>query len=400
MQIQDFFLQLVIIFLSARLFGEWAARFKIPSVIGELLAGIILGPSIFGLINPTDTIRLLADIGIILLLFEVGLETDFYRLKQTGIKPVIVALIGVIVPFALGFFICYTFFNLSFLVSFLVGCTLTATSIGITVRVLTDLKRQSSDEAQIVLGAAVIDDIIGIILLSVVHEVASGKTIEAWNVGKIALFIFLFLLFAPFAAKLISSIIRHYEDKSEIPGLIPTSMVALILFFGWMAHKVGAPELLGGFAAGLAMSPHFFGGLGNFLKINEAFTHKIELQMKPIIHIFAPIFFVTVGLSLNMREISWDSTFIWLLSISLLIAAVIGKLASGFALLKAPSRMKWAVGLAMIPRGEVGLIFIELGKSSKTLNQDIYAALLIVIAVTTMLTPLAMRYFYGRFASK
>jgi len=178
MEIQDFFLQLVVILFAARFLGELAAKIKVPSVIGELLAGVLLGPSILSLIEPTEVIKLLAEIGIILLLFEVGLETDFNRLKQTGVKPLIVAFGGVVIPFALGFVISDYLFGLSLLTSLLMGCTLTATSIGITMRVLTDLKRQSSDESQIVLGAAVIDDIIGIILLSIVYEFLYVKRIN------------------------------------------------------------------------------------------------------------------------------------------------------------------------------------------------------------------------------
>lgn len=397
MEIQNFFLQLFIILFAARFLGEFVAKFNVPSVIGELFAGVLLGPSLLHIIEPTKVIKLLAEIGIILLLFEVGLETNFTRLKKTGFRPFAVALGGVVIPFALGFFISYELFQLSLLISLFIGGTLTATSIGITIRVLTDLKRQKGDESQIVLGAAVIDDIIGIILLSVLYEFSLGKGINYLDIGKIALFIVLFLLLAPIIAKMISSIIKYYEDKSEIPGLIPSTTVALILFFAWLAHAVGAPELLGGFAAGLALSPQFFSPLGKFLNINEAFSHKIENQMKPIIYLFAPIFFVTVGLSLNLREIDWQSSFIWLLSLSLLVVALLGKLLSGFLLMRDTSWMKWAVGLAMIPRGEVGLIFAELGRANKILDNDLYAALLIVIAVTTMLTPFAMRYFYNHY---
>lgn len=397
MEVEDFFLQLFIILFAARLLGEFAAKFNIPSVIGELFAGVLLGPSLLHFIEPTKIIKLLAEIGIILLLFEVGVESNFTRLQKTGLKPFIVAFGGVVIPFVLGFFISYQLFQLNLLISLFVGSTLTATSIGITVRVLTDLKRQKGDEAQIVLGAAVIDDIIGIILLSVLYEFSLGKGIDYLGVSKIAVFIVLFLLLAPIIAKIISSVIKYYEKKSEIPGLIPSMTVALILFFAWLAHQVGAPELLGGFAAGLALSPHFFAPLGRFLNIDEGFSHKIESQMKPIIYLFAPIFFVTVGLSLNLREINWQSGFIWLLSFSLTLAAILGKLFSGFLLMKEKRWMKWAVGLAMIPRGEVGLIFAELGRTNQILDHDLYAALIIVIAVSTILTPFAMRYFYQHY---
>lgn len=397
--LENFFLQLVLILLSARLLGEIAAHFNIPSVIGELFAGVLLGPSLLNLIEPTETIQLLAEIGIILLLFEVGLETDIARLAKTGLKPFIVAIGGVLTPFFLGFLVSYYFFHLSLLVSLFVASTLTATSIGITIRVLSDLKQQTSEESQIVLGAAVIDDIIGIILLSILYEFSTGEGINIFNIGEILIFICLFLVLAPIAAKFISSFIKRYEAKSEIPGLLPTTIISLILLFAWIAHEVGAPALLGGFAAGLALSRQFFVPGGRFLnslnKIDENFIHKVEKQMKPIIHLFTPIFFVTVGLSLNMRDINWNSSFIWLFSSLILLVAILGKFSSGFLLLKENKWIKWAVGIAMIPRGEVGLIFAEVGKSNDIFDNDVYASMIIVIAITTIFTPFFMRFFYN-----
>ena len=400
MEIQNFFLQLVVILVSARFLGEFAAKFKIPSVIGELFAGLIFGPSLLNLIEPTEIIKLLAEIGIILVLFEVGIETDFRKLTKTGSKPFLVAIIGVMAPFILGYLVSSQIFQLNLLTSLFIGSTLTATSIGITMRVLTELKKQASDETQIILGAAVIDDIIGIVLLSVLFEFSQGGGISFFNIGKILMFICLFLFLAPIAGKLISGIIKHYALKSEIPGLIPSLTVALILFFAWIAHLVGAPELLGGFAAGIALSRQFILPLGSFFHIGEEFSHKVEKEMKPIVHLFAPIFFFTIGLSLNLREINWESGFIWLLTLSILIAAILGKLFSGFVLLKENSWVKWAVGLAMIPRGEVGLIFAEMGRNGNVFDKDVYASLILIIAITTIFTPFVMRAFYNHGKNK
>ncbi len=395
MWIQDFFLQLVVILFIARLFGEVAVRFNLPSVIGELIAGLIIGPSLFNLIHPTETIRLLAEIGIVLLLFEVGLETDIHRLMKTGSKPFIVALGGVVLPFVFGFFLSYSVFKLSLIVSLFIGSTLTATSIGITMRVLSELKKQATHEAQIVLGAAVIDDIIGIILLSILFEFANGGGVSILNVGKIILFVSAFLLIAPIAAKFIANFIQNYSKKSTIPGLLPATIVTLILFFAWLAHQVGAPPLIGGFAAGLALSKQFFLPLGPSFAVEQHFSEKVEKQMQPIVHLFTPIFFVTIGLSLNLKTIPWDSPFIWGLSLSLLMAALLGKVLSGFLLIKEKQMVRWAIGIAMIPRGEVGLIFAEIGKSSGAFNNDLYAAMIIVIAVTTILAPFMLRFFYS-----
>jgi Kef-type K+ transport system membrane component KefB len=136
--------------------------------------------------------------------------------------------------------------------------------------------------------------------------------------------------------------------------------------------------------------------MGKFLHFDENFSHKVDKQMKPLIHLFAPIFFVTVGLSLNLRDINWNSQFVWFFSVTMITAAIIGKLASGFLLIGEKKWIKWAVGLAMIPRGEVGLIFAEVGLTNKVIDANLYAAMIIVISFTTVFAPFALRYFYSK----
>jgi len=389
------FLQvLLIILLTARIFAELAARLKTPSVIGELVAGVVLGPSLLGWIEPFEAIKLLAEIGIILLLFEVGLETDLMKLTRSGWKSIVVALGGFILPFVFGFLLSFSVFGLPMLVSLFIGGTLTATSIGITVRVLSDLKVQQGHEGQVVLGAAVLDDIFGVVLLALLYEFAIGGGVNFINTGKVLLFIGIFFVLAPIAAKIISVIIKRLDKTTEVPGLIPAMMVSLVLFFAWLAKEVGAPEMLGGFAAGLALSRRFFLPLGVALHADPKFARRIEGQMSPIVHLFTPIFFVMVGLSLNLREIDWSSFHIWGLSLALFVAAVLGKFAGALVI-----RESWAsrfiIGVAMIPRGEVGLIFAELGRQSDVLDNETYAALIIVIALTTLLPPFVMKGFYN-----
>lgn len=395
--LENFFIQLVLILLSARFLGELVARAKIPSVIGELLAGILIGPSLLGLVEPSATITILAQIGIVLLLFEIGLETDVVKLAKSGLAASLAALAGVITPFLLGFVLSYSVFELELLPSLFIGSTLTATSIGITLRVLGDLNRKSSHEAHIVLGAALIDDILGIVFLSVLYEFATGGQVEILKGTKVLLFIILFLCLAPILVRCISSLIKRYETTSEIPGLLPTTVISLILLFSAFAHGLGAPELLGGFAAGLALSGKFFLPLPNAFQVDTNFSHRVEKQMRPLVHLFTPIFFVNVGLSLNLRELTWDSSFFWWGSLAFLMAAVLGKLASGFVLLRESFFVRLAVGIAMIPRGEVGLIFAEIGKTNGVLNQETYAVLIVVIALTTIFTPVALRTFYTHF---
>lgn len=395
MEAHTFLIQLVIILLSARLVGEIAAYFQVPSVIGELVAGIIIGPSILGLVEISNPIHLLAQIGIILLLFEVGIETDIGHLSSAGVKALIVAIGGVVLPLVLGFFISYSLFDFSLLASLFIASTLTATSIGITLRVLRDLKQQNSPEAQIIIGAAILDDIIGIVLLAMLYEFSVSGEINLWNTGKVLLFIILFFFISPILAKIVSQIIKKWDEKSDIPGLLPTTIVSLILLFAWTAHSLGAPELLGGFAAGLALSRQFFFPFGAFLHQSKEFSHRVEEQMRPIVHLFTPIFFVAIGLSLDLRDVKWESTFIWVLSGSLIAVAIIGKLFSAF-LIKGESRiMQLIIGTAMVPRGEVGLIFANVGLTAGVLKNDVYTALILVIAITTLIAPFSLRWLYS-----
>jgi len=399
MPTHDYFLNLLIILLTARVFAEIASRMKSPPVIGELVAGVVLGPSLLGWMEPMEAIHLLAEIGIILLLFEVGMETDVRQLVKSGRSSVIVACVGFVLPFIFGFSIGYVMLDLPLLIALFIGGTLTATSIGITIRVLNDLKRRNSYEGQVVLGAAVIDDILGVILLAVLYEFAVEGEVSVLHAGRVLLFVIMFFVIAPVAAKVMSVLIRRFDSVSAIPGMIPTTIVSLVLFFAWLAHVLGAPELLGGFAAGLALSRRFFLPFGIALHADEKFAGRIESEMRPIVHLFTPIFFVMVGLSLNLHEVDWGSRFIWLMFFSLLLAAIAGKMIGGL-LLKESLPLRLAVGTSMIPRGEVGLIFAELGRVSGVFDNEVYAALILVIAVTTLMSPLALNALYKRYGAQ
>lgn len=393
MEAHTFLIQIVLILFSARILGELAAYWGVPAVVGELMAGVIIGPSMFGWLEPNTTIQLLANIGVILLLFEVGIETDITSLTSSGANSLLVACGGVVFPFVGGFLVSYYLFDFSALISLFIGATLTATSIGITIRVLRDLKKQNTRGAQVVLGAAVLDDIIGIILLAMLYEFATNGEVNIWNAGKVLVFIVLFFLISPLLVKWVSMTIKKWEEKSDIPGLLPTTIVAIILLFSWIAYKLGAPKLLGGFAAGLALSKQFFFPMARLYETPE-FSRKVERQMKPIVHLFTPIFFVSIGLSLNLKTVEWNSLFIWLLTGSLFVVAFLGKFLSGFLLVKESLINKLAIGTSMIPRGEVGLIFANIGLTTGAFNNELYAAMVIIIALTTFIAPFMLRYIY------
>ena len=237
------------------------------------------------------------------------------------------------------------------------------------------------------------------VLLALLYEFSLGGSISLLNTSKVMLFIGAFFFMAPVAAKLMAFLIKRADMRSGLPGLIPASIVSLVLFFAWAANSMGAPELLGGFAAGLALSRRFFLPFGVALHADESFAEKIEDQIKPILSLFTPIFFVFVGLSLNLHEIDWASPFIWTFSLSMLLVALVGKML-GTLLVPLSWARRGIIGLAMIPRGEVGLIFAELGRVSGIFSNEIYAGLIIVIAATTLLPPFAMKWFYARWGDR
>ena len=394
METHDFFLTLFLILIVARFLGELFARFGIPSVLGELFAGILLGSSILGIVQPNEILKILAEIGIILLLFEVGLETDFKRLKDAGLKSFVVAILGVVLPFIFGLALAYYIFGLSFNISLFIAGTLTATSIGITLRVLKDIHMEKTNIAQIVIGAAVLDDIIGIILLVFIYDFSISQEANFTHTLNVAGMVLMFLVLAPLLAKTLSFMIHKFHGKHLVPGYIPTIIISLILLFAYLSHLVGAPAILGSFAAGIALSRRFFLPFGTFLSTNEKLLKDVQSNMTPIIQIFTPIFFVMVGLSMDLRVIDFSSSSFWIMGLSFISIAFISKFIGAFFIFQKSIRNNAIIGVSMIPRGEVGLIFAEMGRVNGVLPNDIYAMLIFVIIITTIIPPFLLKKYF------
>ena len=394
MDVHNFFLILFLILISARILGEVFARMGIPSVLGELSAGILLGVSGLGLIEVNDVLKVLAEIGILLLLFEIGLDTDIQRLKEAGSKSIVVALFGAVAPFTVSALVSYYVFDLTLVVSLFIGGTLTATSIGITMRVLKDLQKEHTDIAQIVIGAAVIDDIMGVIILVFIYDYAITQELSLTNTLNTTVFILLFLLLAPILANFISSFMKKFDEHKRVPGLIPTIIISLISLFAYLSHLLGAPEILGSFAAGIALSRRFILPFGMGLRSDEVFLEKVKNAINPISQMFTPIFFVMVGLSMNLRVIDFSSTKFWALALVFLAIAVVGKYVGAFFLRGTSAVRKALIGISMIPRGEVGLIFAEVGRVNGILDNEIYAVLIFVIIVTTIAPPFLLKWLF------
>jgi Kef-type K+ transport system membrane component KefB len=391
MDVSEFFTKLLVIILSAKLFAEVFARLRMPSVLGEVTAGIVIGPSLLGFIEPDATFHLLAEIGILLLLFEVGLETDVGRIIRVGVQSTLVAVTGVIVPAVSGFAIAYSWFDLPLIPSLFIGGTVVATSIGITVRVLADLKKQTTVISQIVLGAAVLDDIIGVVILAVLYDYAVKGAVSVADTIRIVVFISLFLIIAPVIAKLFVPSMAKLSESSRTKGMIPTLIISMVLGLAVISHEVGAPEILGSFAAGVALARRFFLPLGSAIEhYSQSIAKKIEDSMTPIIDLFVPVFFVMVGASINFRVIDVTSGVFWGFAGALTAAAIIAKMVSGIWV-RGGWNCKLSTGMAMVPRGEVGLIFAEVGKRNGIFDDSVYAVVVFVVAVTTLLAPLVLK---------
>ncbi len=388
--VHTLFLHIAIILISGKLFGTIFKRLGMPPVLGEVLAGVVLGQSLLGLVPLSEAIKVLAELGVILLLFEVGLEADINLLVRVGLSSLLVAFIGAALPFAGGFIISHYVFGMSMLSSLFIGGALTATSIGITVKVLSDLGKRKAKFAQIVLGAAVIDDVLGVVILAALYEFSKSGQVNWSATAGLMMDIAIFFLVAPFVARLAAKLIYFVVYRLQDLDVIPPVILSLVLFTGYGAYRVGSPEILGAFTAGLALSRRFVVPFMAFLKLDEKVVHSVEENIRSLVWVVSPIFFVSVGLALNFKAIDFSSAQFWLLSLSLIVVAILGKVVSGL-LIPLSFRDRINIGLSMMPRGEVGLIFAEFGRSFGAIDEVGYAVVVFVVAVTTLLAPILLK---------
>jgi Kef-type K+ transport system membrane component KefB len=344
--IADLLLALIAIFVAAKLFGELAERIGQPAVLGELAGGVIIGVSGLHLVDPHDvTIHLLSELGVILLLFLIGLETDLHKLMQVGGSAAAVAVVGVVLPFIGGAALGY-FLGFSLMVAIFLGAALTATSVGITARVLSDLGHLQDKESQVILGAAVVDDIIGLVLLTVVGTLAGGGELTFLGLSKIVLIAFGFVVLAILIGSWLAPMLIRAIDRIEMERGLFFASVVFAFLLAYIAHRVGSAIIIGSFAAGLVLARTQRG-------------KEIEHEVHDVAQFFIPIFFVVVGAAVDLRSINpFDPSarrFLWI-GLALTAIGVIGKVAAGYVVWQKGLRRS-VIGVGMIPRGEVGLIF-------------------------------------------
>lgn len=380
MTVAEFLVALIAIFLSAKVFGELAERMGQPAVLGELVGGVIIGVSGLHLVDPHDaTIHLLSELGVILLLFLIGLETDLKRLLSVGGSATTVAIVGVALPFVGGLAFGHAM-GFRLIVAALLGASLTATSVGITARVLSDLGHLQDTESQVILGAAVVDDIIGLVLLTMISTIAEGGELSAIGIGRIVVVAFGFVILAiVIGSQLAPHLIRIIEKLDIARGLFCGALI-FALALAYIALRVGSAVIIGSFAAGLVLARTKKGG-------------EIERDVHDVAQFFIPIFFVVVGAAIDLKSLNpmhAESRTFLIIGLALTAIGVAGKMLAGFAALK-PGLRRAVIGVGMIPRGEVGLIFAQIGLSTKLLSSGLYSAVALMVILTTFVTPLALR---------
>ncbi len=411
-------LSLVVIYLASKIGGELSNRVGLPPVLGELVGGVIVGVSALDLLvfpegggnasnsvimnfiqataglnqqeavatfaAQSEVISVLAELGVVILLFEIGLESNLKELMAVGIQATVVAVVGVAVPFAAGTVGLMTFFGISAVPAIFAGAALTATSIGITSKVLSELGSLSSKEGQIILGAAVIDDVLGIIVLAVVASLAKTGEIDVTNVIYLIISATGFLLGAILLGNVFNksfvAVVERLKTRGDL--VIPALIFAFVM--AYLAAAIHLEAILGAFAAGLVLD-------------ETDKRRELEKQVVPIADMLVPIFFVTVGAKTDLGVLNpaIPSNREGLAIASFLIAiAIIGKVVTGLAVFGQPGINRLAIGVGMIPRGEVGLVFAGVGSASGALSKPLEAAIIMMVILTTFLAPPLLRFVF------
>ncbi|GAB4345266.1 MAG: cation:proton antiporter [Leptolyngbyaceae cyanobacterium] len=413
-------LSLVVIYLASKLGAEISKRLDFPPVLGELVAGVVIGVSALHLVvfpesgmqasdsvimtvlqwmngltpaalssifqSQSEVISVLAELGVIILLFEIGLESDLRQLKEVGYQATIVACVGVAVPFAAGTAGLMLLFHVPAIPAIFAGAALTATSIGITSKVLSELGRLKSKEGQIIVGAAVIDDVLGIIVLAVVASLAKTGEVDVANVVYLIVSATAFLLGSILLGGIFNKTFTAIVDKLKTRGNIVIPAFIFAFFMAFLGNAIHLEAILGAFAAGLVLDE------------TDA-RNELDELVKPIADLLVPIFFVTVGARADLGVLNPavpENRAGLVIAVFLIAVAIVGKLITGWAVFGQPGINRLAIGVGMIPRGEVGLVFAGIGSSSGVIDKPLEAAIIMMVILTTFLAPPFLRVAFGQ----
>ncbi len=411
-------LSLVIIYFSSKLGGEICARINLPPVLGELVGGVVIGISALSLLvfpesgasasnsliitilektagltpeaasgvfaTQSEIISVLAELGVIILLFEIGLESDLQELIKVGPQAAIVAVVGVVAPFAAGTAGLVYLFHTPLIPAIFAGAALTATSIGITAKVLAEIGQISSPEGQIIIGAAVLDDILGIIVLAVVASLAKTGEIQVTNIIYLIISAGTFLIGSILIGRFLAPYFVHLVNKMKTRGQVLIIGLIFAFILSYIATAIHLEAILGAFAAGLILA-------------ETEKRKELEKQVIPVADILVPVFFVCVGARTDLSVLNPaipSNREGLIIAAFLIVVAIIGKMVTGLAVFGQPDLNKLAIGVGMIPRGEVGLVFAGVGAASGALNQSTEAAIIMMVITTTFVAPPFLRLVF------
>lgn len=362
---------LFVMFVAAKLFAEIFERLRQPAVAGEILAGVLIGPSVLNWVQPSELTATLSEIGVIFLLFFVGLETKPADIFRVGFRATMVAVLGVIFPFIAGYAM-FRFWGQTNIESIFVGAAMVATSVGITARVLGQMKVLSAETSRIILGAAVIDDILGLLILAVVSSMAKGG-VNYWHIGTTAaLAIGFTLLIALVGARTVNKI-RHRVENLRVGQSYLVFGFAVCLGLGLIASYIGVAAIIGAFLAGMALS-------------ESAEGTDMPLQAEAVTEFLLPFFLTSIGMQLNLSAMANGSVIMLAVLITLLACAtkVFG---CGLAVFSMGTKKALQVGVGMMPRGEVGIVVAQIGLGLGSIGDAAYGVVLVMAIATTLIAP-------------
>ena len=362
---------LLVLFLAARLGGEIAERLRMPAVLGEIAAGVLVGPGALGLLHPeASAVHVLAEFGVVLLVLQVGLESDIGELAAVGRAAMAVAVAGIVLPMVGGIAVALAL-GLDGTTSVFLGAALTATSVGITARVFGDLRALSRTEARTVLGAAVADDVLGLVVLTVVAGVATKGSIDAGGVLTVVASAVAYLVAGALAVRFAPTFVDRAHGLTRTAGAAIAVVLVVTLALAEVAHVAKLAPIIGAFFAGLLLG-------------RTRLAERARRDAEPLTHALVPAFFVSIGVAVEPAELMTGRTLT--VAAALTAVAVVGKVAAGWAAVGSPGD-RLLMGLGMLPRGEVGLIFANVGLASGVLGTDLYGAIVLVVLATTVVTP-------------
>ncbi len=413
-------LSLIVIFFASKVGEEICSRLSLPPVLGSLLGGVVVGVSALHLLMfpeasatgeapsvlstllqaTTDTtaetatsvaasysevISVLAELGVIILLFEIGLESDLSELIRVGPQAAVVAIVGVVAPFVAGTFGLIYLFHMAAIPAIFAGAALTATSIGITAKVLAEIRQLSSKEGQIIIGAAVLDDVLGIIVLAVVASLAKTGEIQVNNIIYLIISSVVFLVGSIVLGRFLSPYFTALVDRLNTRGNLLIASLIFVFVLAYIATAIHLEAILGAFTAGLVLA-------------ETDKRQELEEQVLPIADMFVPIFFVCVGAKTDVSVLNPmvpENREGLIIAAFLIIVAIIGKVITGLTVVGQPELNRLAIGVGMIPRGEVGLVFAGVGSASGALSRPLEAAIIVMVILTTFVAPPFLRIVFG-----